>query len=157
MKSKALRFLINIRKNISNHYKSDSSFLEILYEDEPNVLEDYFYLSYKDYDRLRLIIVNILHLMIHDFKYKKTKHKKKVQNLMILFNNTRIYFSYPINLYLYEIQKYFNNILFIYYKDYVYKACLSFTVVCGGENNEEEYYPIELKILPVLYKTFGKH
>ena len=36
------------------------------------------------------------------------------------FNNTYIYFNLPKNIYLCKFQKFVNNILFSYYKDYVY-------------------------------------
>ena len=72
---KALNLALSIKKSIKDHYLSDVSFIEILYEDEyddDDDLENY-YLTYKDYDKLRLIIVSILHLILHDLKNKKKK------------------------------------------------------------------------------------
>ena len=118
--SKALKLSISIKKSIKEHYLEDVSFIKILYEDEydDDELENYYYLTYKDYDKLRLIIVNIFQLELHDLKNKKRKHKKKIINLMNIFKNTYIYFTYPKNIYLYKFQRFVNNILFRYYKDY---------------------------------------
>ena len=72
---KALNLALSIKKSIKDHYLSDASFIKILYEDEyddDDDLENY-YLTYKDYDKLRLIIVSILHLILHDLKNKKKK------------------------------------------------------------------------------------
>ena len=45
---------------------------------------------------------------------------------MINFNNTYIYFTYPRNIYLYRFQRFVKNVLFIYYKEYVYKAQMEY-------------------------------
>ena len=162
--SKALKLSLSIKKSIRDHYLGDASFIEMIYEGEYNndELENYYYLTYKDYDKLRLIIVNILHLILYDLKNKKRKHKKKIINLMDIFNNTYIYFTYPKNIYLCKFQRFVNNTLFIYYKDYVYKAQLQYpsinklpiSVVITSYYNyyEQEHDPIQLKILPALCK-----
>ena len=49
---------------------------------------------------------------------------------MEIFKNTYIFISLPKNKYLNDFQNFVNNILFRYYKDYVYKAKL-------------KYYPIK--------------
>ena len=72
---KALNLALSIKKSIKDHYLGDASFIKILYEDEyddDDELENY-YLTYKHYDKLRLIIVSILHLILHDLKNKKKK------------------------------------------------------------------------------------
>ena len=72
---KALNLSLSIKKSIKDHYLGDASFIKILYEDEyddDDELENY-YLTYKDYDKLRRIIVSILHLILHDLKNKKKK------------------------------------------------------------------------------------
>ena len=77
--SKALKLALSIKKGIKEHYLGDANFIRLLYEDEyDEELENYFYLTFKDYDKLRLIIINILHLIFHDLKNKKRKHKKKL-------------------------------------------------------------------------------
>ena len=94
-------------------------------------------------------------------KIKKRKHNKKIINLMNIFNNTYIYFTFPENIYLYKFQSFVNNILFIYYKDYIYKAQLEYSIkklpipspVAFGFkyfNYTEEYDPIQLKFLYVI-------
>ena len=72
---KALNLALSIKKSIKDHYLGDASFIKILYEDEyddDDELENY-YLTYKDYDKLRRILVSILHLILHDLKNKKKK------------------------------------------------------------------------------------
>ena len=72
---KALNLALSIKKSIKDHYLGDASFIKILYEDEyddDDELENY-YLTYKDYDKLRRIIVSILYLILHDLKNKKKK------------------------------------------------------------------------------------
>ena len=166
--SKALKLALSIKKGIKERYLGDANFIRFLYEDEyDDELEDYYYLTYKDYDKLRFIIFNILHLIIHDLKNKKRKHKRKIINLMSIFNNAYIYFTYPKNIYLYEFQRFVYNILFRYYKDYVYKAQLEYSSIkeipvpvvisfFKYEYYEEEYDPIQLKILPGLCKKFRR-
>ena len=165
---KALKLALSIKKSIIDHYLVDASFLEILYEDEYNndELENYYYFTYNYYDKLRLIMVNILHLIFRDLKNKKRKHKKKIINLMGIFNNSYIYFTYPKNIYLYKFQRFVNNILFRYYKDYVYKAQLEYpsikelptlaVISFGNDFYEEEYDPMQLKILLSLCKKIRR-
>ena len=77
---------------------------------------------------------------------------------MNIFNNTYIYFTYPKNIYLHEFQRFVNNILFRYCKDYVYKAQLQYPFIkesptpAEGCYEYECYDPIQLKILPSLFK-----
>lgn len=68
---KALELALNIKKSIKEHYLGDANLIKILYEDEYDELEKYYYLTYKDYDKLRFIIVNVLNLIFHDLKNKK--------------------------------------------------------------------------------------
>ena len=76
------------------------------------------------------------------------------------FNNTYIYFNLPKNIYLCKFQKFVNNILFSYYKDYVYKAQLYYPFYeeipspAGGSYFEEFYDPIQLKFILTLNKKF---
>ena len=46
-------------------------------------------------------------------KIKKRKHNKKIINLMNIFNNTYIYFTFPENIYLYKFQSFVNNIIYL--------------------------------------------
>ena len=93
-------------------------------------------------------------------KIKKRKHKKKIINLMNIFNNTYIYFTYPRNIYLYKFQRFVNNTLFIYYKDYVYKESIKpikeLPIAAAVSHDYEEYNPIQLKILPDLCKKIRR-
>ena len=156
---KALKLALSIKKSIKDHYLGDAYFIRLSYEDEyDDELENYYYLTYKDYDKLRIIIVNILQLIFHDLKNKKRKHKKQIINLMKIFNTTYFYYTYPKNIYLYKFQRFVNNILFRYYKDYVYKAQLEYPFVKESplpavlgfsvDDYFEEYDPIQLKMLP---------
>ena len=166
---KAIKLALSIKKSIKDHYLNDASLLEEIhyYKDIDGEIEKcYYYLTYKDYDKLRIIIVNILQLILHDLKNKKRKHKKKIIDLMYIFNNTYIYFTCPKNIYLYKFQRFVNNILFSYYKDYIYKAQLEYpsnkelptpvVISFGYEYYAEEYDPIQLKILLGLCKKFRR-
>lgn len=164
--SKAQKLALIIKKGIKDHYLNDALLLEGIHDDKDinDELENYYYLTYKDYDMLRIIILNILQLILHDLKNKKRKHKKKIIHLMYIFNNTYIYFTYPKNIYLYKFQRFVNNILFSYYKDYIYKAQLEYPSIkelptpvvigFGYKYYLEEYDPIQLKILLGLCKKF---
>ena len=163
------KLALNIKKSIKDHYQNDGSLLkELNYNRGINdELEEYFYLTYKDYDKLRIIILNILHLIFHDVKDNKRKNKKKIINLMNIYNNTYIYISLPKNIYLYKFQKFVNNILFSYYKGYIYKAQLQYpsikelptpvVLILGFNSCEEEYNPMQIKILPALCKKKEVH
>lgn len=82
------------------------------------------------------------------------------------FNNTYIYFNLPKNIYLCKFQKFVNNILFSYYKDYIYKAKLEYPSVqelpeyvvisFGHKFYQEDYDPLQLKILYRLCKKFRR-
>lgn len=60
--SKAQKSALSIKKSIKDHYLNDASLLEAIHGDKDinDKLENYFYLTYKDYDKLRIIILNIL-------------------------------------------------------------------------------------------------
>ena len=166
--SKIPNLVFNIKKGIKDQYKYDFTLLKEIYDDEciNDELEDYCYLTYKDYDKLRIIMLNILQLILHDIENKKRKYKKKIINLIYIFNNTYIYFSYPKNIYLYKFQRFVNNILFSYYKDYIYKAKLEYPSVqelpeyvvisFGHKFYQEDYDPLQLKILYRLCKKFRR-
>ena len=78
--SKAQNLALSIKKSIKDHYLNDALVLEEIHDDKDinDELENYYYLTYKDYDKLRIIILNILQLILHDLKNKKRKHKKKL-------------------------------------------------------------------------------
>lgn len=77
------------------------------------------------------------------------------------FNNTYIYFNYPKDKYLYKFQKFVYNTLFTYYKDYIYKAQLEYysdkeiPTFASATLDDEDYDPLQLKILPALFKKNG--
>lgn len=85
---------------------------------------------------------------------------------MAIFKNTYIFISLPKNKYRNDFQKFVNNILFRYYKDYVYKAKLKYYPIKElprpkvlifftlNKNYEVKYDPLQLKILPDLCKKF---
>ena len=62
-------------------------------EDE---LEEYYFVTYKNYDRLRILMRNILFLIIKDIKMKRRKYKTKIKSLMEEINNTYLCFSYNL-------------------------------------------------------------
>lgn len=158
--SKAQKLALSIKKSIKDHYLNDALLLKEIHDDKDiydDELENYYYLTYKDYDKLRIIVVNIFNLIFHDLKNKKRKHMEKIINLMYIFNNTYLYyFTYPKNIYLYKFQRFVNNKLFIYYKDYVYKASIKpikeIPIVTEGGSDYEAYDPIQLKKLPSICK-----
>ena len=73
--SKAQKLALSIKKSIKDHYLNDAILLEEIHDDKDinDELENYYYLTYKDYDKLRIIILNILQLILHDLKNKKKK------------------------------------------------------------------------------------
>ena len=85
---------------------------------------------------------------------------------MEIFKNTYIFISLPKNKYLNDFQKFVNNILFRYYKDYVYKAKLKYYPIKElprlkvlifftlNKYYEVKYDPLQLKILPDLCTKF---
>lgn len=77
--SKAQKLALSIKKSIKDHYLNDALLLKEIHDDKDiydDELENYYYLTYKDYDKLRIIIVNIFNLIFHDLKNKKRKHGK---------------------------------------------------------------------------------
>ena len=161
---KALKLALSIKKSIKDHCLYDASLIQITYEDKYDYGYDYlqneYDYTYKDYDNLRLIMAKIiLHLIIYDVKNKKRKHKKKIISLMSVFNNTCLYFTYPYHSYLYEFQMFVINIIFRYYKDYVYKAQWEYhfkeelPVAVAAGFDYESYGLIKLKILFYLFKS----
>ena len=163
--NQAQKFILGIKKYIKVHYQNDYELLKILHDKRPeDELEYYYYLTYKDYDKLRIIMINILRFILHNLKNKKRKNKKKIILLMDIFNNTFFYVTYPNDMYLCKFQKFIYKILFIYYKDYIYKARLEYSYIkdlpkpvvvsLGFEYYQEEYDPIKLKILFFLFKKF---
>lgn len=92
--SKAQKLALSIKLSIKDHSLNDALLLKEIHDDKDiydDELENYYYLTYKDYDKLRIIIVNIFNLIFHDLKNKKRKHMEKIINLMYIFNNTYIY------------------------------------------------------------------
>lgn len=77
--SKAQKLALSIKKSIKDHYLNDALLLKEIHDDKDiydDELENCYYLTYKDYDKLRIIIVNIFNLIFHDLKNKKRKHGK---------------------------------------------------------------------------------
>ena len=157
--SKDLKLALSIKKGVKEHYNYKKFFISLVFEEE-NYIDEKYYLTYKDYDRLRLIIVNILSLIFHDIKRNKRKHRKKVRRLMDIFNNTYIYFRYPNDIYLYFFQKFVRSKLFYYYKDYIYKAQMEYylkrpyaAVISFNEYGlEKDYNPTQRKYINVIFK-----
>ena len=126
------------------------------------MLEDeYYFVTCKDYERLRILMINVLFFIIKDIKMKRRKYKKKIKSLMEEINNTYFYFSYPSDKYLIDFQKMVYRVLFRYYKDYKYKAKLEYdiyemqNVVClslekGSKTIEYLFDPFQLKHLFIL-------
>ena len=80
--NRILSFLFNLNINIRKSYKRNESLFSVLYEDrESQMLEDemgeYYFVTYNDYDRLRILMINVLFLIIKDIKMKRRKYKKK--------------------------------------------------------------------------------
>ena len=74
--SKDLNLALSIKKGVKELYNRDKYYISLVFEDG-NENDEKYYLTYKDYDRLRLIMVNILNLIFHDIKNGKRKHMKK--------------------------------------------------------------------------------
>ena len=74
-----LSLLFNLRNNIRESYKRNESLIRVSYDDrEILMLEtNYYFLTYNDYDRLRILMINVLFLIIKDIKMKRRKYKKK--------------------------------------------------------------------------------
>ena len=80
--NRILSFLFNLNINIRKSYKRNESLFSVLYEDrESQMLEDemgeYYFVTYNDYERLRILMINVLFLIIKDIKMKRRKYKKK--------------------------------------------------------------------------------
>ena len=166
--NRILSLLFNLNSNIRKSYKRDKSLVRVLYQDRErqmleDELEEYYFVTYKNYDRLRIIMINILFLIIKDIKMKKRKYKTKIKSLMEEINNTYFYFSYPSDKYLIDFQKMVYRILFRYYKDYKYKAKLEYdkyerqNIVClsleaGSTTWEFAFNPFQLKHLFISFK-----
>ena len=166
--NRILSHLFNLNSNIRKSYEREKSLVRVLYEDrERQMLEDelkeYYFVTYENYNRLRILMINILFLIIKDMKMKRRKYKTKIKSLMEEINNTYLYFSYPSDKYLIDFQKMVYKILFRYYKDYLYKAKLEYDkyemqdVVCfslkpGSTRWEYEFDPFQLKHLFISFK-----
>ena len=161
-----LSLLFNLRNNIRESYKRNESLIRVSYDDrEILMLEtNYYFLTYNDYDRLRILMINVLFLIIKDIKMKRRKYKKKIKSLMEEINNTYFYFSYPSDKYLIDFQKMVYRVIFRYYKDYKYKAKLEYdkyemqNAVClslekGSNTLEISFDPFQLKNL-FIYSKF---
>ena len=166
--NRILSLLFNLNGNIRKSYKRDKSLIRILYEDRErqmleDELEEYYFVNYKHYDRLRILMINILFLIIKDIKMKRKKYKTKTKSLMEEVNNTYLYFSFPSDKYLIDFQKMVYRILFRYYKDYKYKAKLEYDkyemqniaslyLEAGSTTWEFEFNPFQLKHLFISFK-----
>ena len=167
--NRILSFLFNLNINIRKSYKRNESLFSVLYEDrESQMLEDemgeYYFVTYNDYDRLRILMINVLFLIIKDIKMKRRKYKKKIKSLMEEINNTYFYFNYPTDKYLIDFQKMVYRVIFRYYKDYKYKAKLEYdkyemqNIAClsleeGSKTLEFSFDPFQLKHL-FIYSKF---
>ena len=158
--SKDLNLALSIKKRVKDHYNRDEHYICLIF-DKGNEYDEKYFLTYKDYDRLRLIIVNIFNLIFHDIKTNKRKHKKKVIRLMSIFNNTYIYFHYPNDEYLYRFYIFVKRILFNYYKCYIYKAQMEYykgglpmpsIIACNEYGLEEDYNPSQLKFIYDIFR-----
>lgn len=118
-------------------------------------------LNYKNYDKLRLIIVNIFNLIFNDIKNGKRKNKEKVDSLMNIFNNTYMFINFPKDKYLYKFYIFVKNKLFYYYKDYIFKAKMEYEkkeipwaaeIIIHNKKVEVLYDPFKLKYLYITFK-----
>ena len=159
-----LSFLFNLNINIRKSYKRNESLFSVLFEDREDELEEYNYVTYNDYDRLRILMINVLFLIVKDIKMKRSKCKKIIKSLMEEINNTYFYFSYPSDKYLIDFQKMVYRVIFRYYKDYKYKAKLEYdkyemqNIAClsleeGSKTLEFSFDPFQLKHL-FIYSKF---
>lgn len=159
--SKDLNLALSIKKGVKEHYNRDKHYISLVFEDG-NENDEKYYLTYKDYDRLRLIMVNILNLIFHDIKNGKRKHMKKVIRLINIFNYTYSYFHYPNDEYLYRFQIFVKDKLFNYYKDYIYKAQMEYyykkelpwpsCIAFNEYGIEEDYNPTQLKFIYDIFR-----
>ena len=78
--SKAQKLVLGMKKNIKDHYQNDYILLKLMHDKrfKDEIEEYYYYLTYKDYDKLRIIMLNIIKFILHDLKNKKRKLKKKL-------------------------------------------------------------------------------
>ena len=72
-----LSFLFNLNINIRKSYKRNESLFSVLFEDREDETGEYYFVTYNDYDRLRILMINVLFLIIKDIKMKRRKYKKK--------------------------------------------------------------------------------
>ena len=162
--NRILSFLFNLNINIRKSYKRNESLFSVLFEDREDETGEYYFVTYNDYDRLRILMINVLFLIIKDIKMKRRKYKKKIKSLMEEINNTYFYFSYPSDKYLIDFQKMVYRVIFRYYKDYKYKAKLEYdkyemqNAVClslekGSNTLEISFDPFQLKNL-FIYSKF---
>ena len=75
--NRILSFLFNLNINIRKSYKRNESLFSVLFEDREDETEEYYFVTYNDYDRLRILMINVLFLIIKDIKMKRRKYKKK--------------------------------------------------------------------------------
>ena len=85
--NRILSLLFNLNSNIRKSYERNKSLVRILSQDrERQLLEEelkeYYFVTYKNYDRLRILMINILFLIIKDIKMKRRKNKTKIKSLM---------------------------------------------------------------------------
>ena len=166
--NRILKFLFNLNTNIRKSYKREESLFSSLYEDRENGLleeemEEYYFVTYNDYERLRILMINVLFFIIKDIKMKQRKYKEKIKSLMEEINNTYFYFSYPTDKYLIDFQKMVYGLLFRYYKDYKYKAKIEYDkyeiqfAACASQEEDSKtiefsFDPFQLKNLFIYYK-----
>lgn len=67
--NRILSHLFNLNSNIRKSYEREKSLVRVLYEDrERQMLEDelkeYYFVTYENYNRLRILMINILFLII---------------------------------------------------------------------------------------------
>ena len=76
-----INLALNIKKNIKDEKLEGLFCVKFLYKsDGSNVIDEskIKYLTHEDFDKLRIIAVNILHLILYDLKNKKIKNRKKL-------------------------------------------------------------------------------
>ena len=160
---KILKILFSLNSNIRKSYKRNEYLISFIHNEGEHT-EDYFYLTYKDYDRLRILMINIIFFIKEDIKNNRRKNKEKIKRLMEEVNNTYLFFTYPFDKYLVDFQKMVYRVLFRYYKDYIYKARIEYDkyenyhseVLSLFDNLKQfEFGPFQLKNLIITFKKFN--
>ena len=62
--NRILSLLFNLNSNIRKSYERDKRFVRVLYQDRErqmleDQLEEYYFVTYKNYDRLRILMIKL--------------------------------------------------------------------------------------------------